>query len=106
MNNADTFAEFIQFKDVQAATGNTSMSYRGRLAVINDMFLSLVLPKRQEDIACCLFGAQTPVLLRRRVDEDGILEVYQLVGTCYVQGAMLEELSGFFKDNEEDFVLY
>ena len=83
------------------------MAYGGRLAVINDMFLILVPPKTQEgDIACCLFGAQTPVLLRRRVDEDGILESYQLVGTCYVQGAMLGELSGFFEDNEEDFVLY
>jgi hypothetical protein len=71
------------------------------------MFLGLVPPKTQEgDIVCCFFGAQTPMLLRQRTNDKGIKERYHLVGTCYVQGAMLGELGKFVEDAAEDFVLY
>jgi hypothetical protein len=67
----------------QEATESTCMSYGGRVAVISDMFLGLVPSKTQEgDIVCCFFGAQTPMILRQRINNTGIKEGYHLVGTC------------------------
>jgi hypothetical protein len=94
--------DLVDFKAVQEAMGNTGQSYGARLAIIDENFTGLVPPRTREgDMVCILSGAHTPVLLRRRSGPAPNNTLYELVGTCYIQGAMLGELSHLLEDLQE-----
>ena len=103
----DGTAGLLASMAVHEATGHTGMSYGGRFAIIDEKLMGLVPPRtRQGDIVCIMSGADIPVLLRCRSGKAKNKDSYELVGTCYVQGAMLGEFSQVLEDQEEEFELH
>ena len=81
---------------IGAGTFRSAMSHAavGRSLLVSALkFMGLTAPEtRPGDLICLVLGADTPFVLRRNSDEEGMFDgTYSLVGECYVHGLMKGE---------------
>ena len=90
--NSELSSETIQSGMRDYSNNLAEISVGRRFCVTKDGYMGLVPPGTEEgDLVCIIAGAPTPYLLRRFKHSSSKtfpMELYQLVGECYIHGRM------------------